>query len=573
MLLNLINIESISRLNKYWYLYVTVIAVLISQFLYFITVVDNSSAISHVSVIAGLNLWFWFIVLIFCLFINYMIDFKNKSIVLDFILINFISLFIGLNLTGNLIALDGTPMTFADIRGDLGNYLEKAERARITGFSGMGYPPIYLTLIGLISKFSNFQVIEIFKFFDLFILLFGHLSLIFVYKKILPNKVNLIFNSILIINSQLTWKNLAFYLFIGWVLIIYLEASSDSTKTLTLKQYYYGLVLGLITLVYYGNLWWAVIALIFLSSYVLIFNQKYTRYMFNIFTGLAVLLIPLFGSSNIPTSSFVIFIAIIMFAIFNLFRDLSKFFSLFIPIGLISLLFLFDTGDTWIDEGLFSQNPTLNLLGGLNYSNLIFLIIFLSIIIFNIYNTDYIRITFPLTLLVLSSLIMMYFFASKTQITGLIELWPRAGGFAADTLQILIYLNVINFLYELVQFLIDKYKLFFELKIKVIVTILIIFLMFPSSYSLFSKIYGSFPTFSNGAWFAHQACSNPHEDPMLAKVFETKPHIQYFLRFNCPNVTWPYIKVAYNGPKNMLMNPYVTFYNKENSKFNWKKLL
>jgi hypothetical protein len=44
-----------------------------------------------------------------------------------------------------------------------------------------------------------------------------------------------------------------------------------------------------------------------------------------------------------------------------------------------------------------------------------------------------------------------------------------------------------------------------------------------------------------GAWFAHQGCSNPHEDPMLSKVFENNADIQEFLRQNCPNVSWPAI--------------------------------
>jgi hypothetical protein len=55
-------------------------------------------------------------------------------------------------------------------------------------------------------------------------------------------------------------------------------------------------------------------------------------------------------------------------------------------------------------------------------------------------------------------------------------------------------------------------------------------------------MHGSMPIQGfNGAWFAHQGCSNPHEDPMLSKVFENFPEIQNFLRKNCSNVNWPVI--------------------------------
>jgi hypothetical protein len=69
-----------------------------------------------------------------------------------------------------------------------------------------------------------------------------------------------------------------------------------------------------------------------------------------------------------------------------------------------------------------------------------------------------------------------------------------------------------------------------------------------------SKIYNNFPTYENLTFLAHKACDNPHVDPFLAKVFESRPNIQYFLRFNCQGNKWPYVRVLHNGPKSMLMN-------------------
>ena len=70
-----------------------------------------------------------------------------------------------------------------------------------------------------------------------------------------------------------------------------------------------------------------------------------------------------------------------------------------------------------------------------------------------------------------------------------------------------------------------------------------LFIIFGSlSNVLGDRVYGSMPinTF-NAAWFAHKGCSNPHEDPMLAKVFETRPYIQDFLRENCWGKKWPLV--------------------------------
>ena len=70
------------------------------------------------------------------------------------------------------------------------------------------------------------------------------------------------------------------------------------------------------------------------------------------------------------------------------------------------------------------------------------------------------------------------------------------------------------------------------------------FILFGSiSNSLGDRIYGSMPINAfSGAWFAHKGCSNPHEDPMLAKVFESRPYIQDYLRKECWGKNWPLVE-------------------------------
>ena len=146
-----------TRVNKYWQFYIIGISILISQFLYRISVIDNKSSTSHVSVISGLNFWFWIISLILLLILVY--KFKEESIenIGYFILNTTLGVVVGFSIAGVLLSLSGTPLTFGDIRGDLGAFVNLAEIAKQTGFSGIYYPPVYVTIIGNISAIFNIQ--------------------------------------------------------------------------------------------------------------------------------------------------------------------------------------------------------------------------------------------------------------------------------------------------------------------------------------------------------------------------------------------------------------------------------
>jgi len=570
MKIDLKRIFDFNFFNKYWYIYISILAALVSQFLYRITVIDNKSSVSHVSVIAGLNFWYWilFPILLFIIFIKIK-DHNFESISL-FILHSSIGIVVGFNISGALLSLSGTPMTFADVRGDLGAYVELAEKAKFTGFSGFYYPPIYVSLIGYLSNIFSFPVIGIFKPFDLLLFLISPILIIFLYSKFLQKWMALTLTLYLSVNSYFDWKNLAFYLVIGQIFLIIYKRNVSIEKTESTWNISRGIFFGFFVLIYFGHLWWSIVALLIISLILLFSYREYANYQLNSYIGFFIVVGPFFGQQIFRINAFYILISILTFAFIIQFIPLIEKISLILfPIIFIGVLVFFRTGDTWVQGAIQSQDPTLNIFGNFSYSNLFILLFIFSLILY-LTNKNYNKyhfIVYLSILLILSGILMMYYFASRMQVTEKIELWPRAYG---HILGVYTILTVIVF----TSIFIETFKTFVpEDFYRISLVFISVILLFPISQSLSSKIYGTFPTFSNGAWFAHQACSNPHEDPMLAKVFETKPHIQYFLRFNCPKVNWPYIKVAYNGPKNMLMNPYATFYNQENSKFNWKIFL
>jgi len=564
------SLADFNKINKYWYIYLGLLATLISQFLFRVTVIDNKSSVSHVSAIAGLNFWFWifFPTLLFIVFIR-MKEFTLESIIL-FILYSTIGIIIGFNISGALLSLSGTPMTFADIRGDLGAYVELAEKAKLTGFSGFGYPPIYVTLIGYFSYIFDHSVIGLFKIFDITILFISPFLIIFLYSKFLQKWVALILTLFLTANSNFDWKSIAFYLLIGQIFLIIYKRNKSVKKIESFHNVVRGIFLGTFALIYFGHLWWSIVALLITSLILLFKFREYGNYQFNTYLGFFLVLGPFFGQQLLQINAlYILFMALAAGALFQFFPILGKISLMIFPIIFLSILVVFRTGDTWVEGAIQSQDPTINIFGSFNFANIfMFILIFASI--FYLMNEKFKEesfIFYSSILLMISGLLMMYYFASRMQVTEKIELWPRAYGHIYGVFTIL---SVIIFSRVLIE--ISK-KIIPSNKNKISIILISVILLFPLSQSLSSKIYGTFPTFSNGAWLAHQACSNPHEDPMLAKVFETKPHIQYFLRFYCPDVNWPYIKVAYNGPKNMLMNPYVKFYTKENTKFNWNIFL
>jgi hypothetical protein len=137
----------------------------------------------------------------------------------------------------------------------------------------------------------------------------------------------------------------------------------------------------------------------------------------------------------------------------------------------------------------------------------------------------------------------MYFIASQMQVTSRVDLWPRAGEvqyYSLNLIFLVIFLYVIEILTNENNF--KKYLISSKQSIYFFVSLILFIVGSYLVSSLGSLTYNSMPYHAfTPAWFAHQGCSNPHEDPMLSKVFETNPDIQDFLRLKCPSANWPKI--------------------------------
>jgi hypothetical protein len=137
----------------------------------------------------------------------------------------------------------------------------------------------------------------------------------------------------------------------------------------------------------------------------------------------------------------------------------------------------------------------------------------------------------------ISSALMMFWFAAQMEITGKVELFPRAGGTFGFAWTVLTFIGLFailtsSYFYEFIKYVWPK-----DLsRINTIILTLVLILPIAAIHArTLSEVQdGIFPIGENGAWLAYRACDTPHEDPMLAKVFEENPFIQEFLREKLP---------------------------------------
>jgi glucan phosphoethanolaminetransferase (alkaline phosphatase superfamily) len=226
-----------------------------------------------------------------------------------------------------------------------------------------------------------------------------------------------------------------------------------------------------------------------------------------------------------------------------IYKSLNLIASLVMLIVLISAFFTLRTGDTWAEGGVERDNPTTGAIFQFLGANAFILIGFIIVLYLVIKKSMFLIPIFTLGVIYFSSSFFMYFIASQMQSSKQINLWPRAAEVQYYSMPLIILIICI----ATIKILIEKYKIkqsLFEEKSKNTAFIGAVLFFFYSFFvnNLGSQMHGSMPIHSfNGAWFAHQGCSNPHEDPMLSKVFENFPEIQNFLRENCSSVNWPVI--------------------------------
>ena len=518
------------------------------------------------SATASIQVWIWvsYVVLIGLIYLG-LARSKNISII-NFTLMYILTLVISINLTATAMSLKGTPLASADIRGDLLGMVDFAQYAKENGWSGdlraSGdfYPPVWPTIIGNIARILDVNAIQIYKPAELILLIIGPLATFFIWKKLTPVWVALTI-SIYLAASQshyfFYWKFIPLYILIP-ILILLIRKVSDEVvdERSELIDHVYGFAVGMLILTYFGNYWWAILFMMMLSFLTFfsenreIVQKRQTIYYLS--AGLA-LVPPTAGSILDISISFLYTIFIILIVINYIIEKKSKiaifknyFASAAIIVSYLLAFLFFRTNDDWFYGDVASANPTLRSPFSLGGLDLLFIIIFIFLFVISLRVSWLKDISIVLVGFCVSAIIMRYFIASQMQVTNLVDLWPRSHELFLYSFNLIILLTVLGAIQSIFYFSSSSnlFKDIFEKKNNLFyLSVLVLFIIFGSlSNVLGDRVYGSMPvnTF-NAAWFAHKGCSNPHEDPMLAKVFETRTYIQDFLRENCWGKKWPLV--------------------------------
>ncbi len=538
------------------YLLVTLPAYILSEIMARVIVVRPRLQLSQVSALAGMQIWYWLIILIllpFFLLFKIKHNFSKEKII-TLILYAGISLNIAFVGAANKLALSKVPLPPGDIRGDNGALLSGMMRAQETGWSGNFYPPVWLSLVGNIARFSGNSVLEIWKpVFLLSVVLLPGLVLL-AWRQAFTPLIAAAF-TFLFTFVTIEWKSIANLIMTAmFIAIAYRVVFTEKYNSkFDIRIFFYGIFFGLASLTYYGNLWWSLIAIALLVVSLAFYSNREILLLRVFDAGIGFLLIfaPSQVGPRLGLSGLVTILLILILSFLRILLQQQIFFSnviayltiLFVPAGVFFTVVTSTTGDEWFYPAM-EQNPVPNLGLSFNTQGLLFLFITLVGIIIAFKIKEFkATIVVALTTFI-SSALMMFWFAAQMEVTGRVELWPRAGAtfsFAWQliTLVALFALLTSEYFENFLKSIWPKNLTNFQ---NLFLTLLLIFpFLVVHARTLSETQDGIFPIGENEVWLAYRACDNPNEDPMLAKVFEEKPFIQDFLRENCPKADWPVI--------------------------------
>ena len=529
------------------------VPVFISLIAYRIIPIENVEPTSIVSATSAINAILWTLI-VTQVIINYpLIRNYSLNLVLQINLLFILIYVSAIKILIKALSLKGTPLPGSDIRGDLLNIVNLAKIAQSQYWSGGpnpifpdgGYPPVWPSLIGNIAGLLDRHVLSIFKPAEFLLLLISPVIVLYIWRLILENWMALVVATSQTLIYDFSYKTITLNVLIPALIFIVLKIKDSSPN----KVFIYGIFLGVVSMTYFGYIYWLIPLMLTIIPLILFSKdrEKYINLHTHLYLGLGIGLGPVIYfrvTSEIAFYYSILFVGYLLLFLFknnkSILRIILSFTTLGMFIGLLWALFYFRTLDSWIYDDIDKKDPTVDSIISLNGMGIF---IFLAIIIglyFIIEQKNQISTLFMLVGIYISSSIFMYFIASQMQITGRVDLWPRALEVQYISLT-LIYLLL--FLFILDKF--HKEKLinkFFEPNSRNYFYLTSFGLFILGSFlvsSLGSHAHASMPYHAfNAAWFAHQGCSNPHEDPMLAKVFESNPDIQEFLRENCSSVVW-----------------------------------
>lgn len=525
--------------------------VAIAYFFYQVIPIQNVNPLSIVSVTATINLILWTLIILQVI-LNYPLIKKfSLKIIVEINLFLILIYVITFKILIKALSLKGTPLPGSDIRGDLLEIVNWAKVAERQYWSGGTYPPLWPTLIGNIARIFEVPVLSVFKPAEFVVLIITPILVLFAWRLTLKPWMALIITINQTLLFSFDYKTLTLNLLIPVIIFIIIEVKKD-VKNSFFKFFILGFLTGIISLMYFGYLYW-LIPFLMVSILIMTFSknrEKYFERNTNLYLGLGAGLGPVVYFrivENIYLFYLTLFAVCLLSLLFQKYYFLKNLFhsvvTLGIFLGLTVALLWFRAGDTWVEGGIEKNDPTVKSIINLSGVNLILFLLIIVGLYFIILNKKDLSSVFSLVGLYVSATIFMYLIASQMQVTLRVDLWPRAlevQGYSLNLVILIIFLFVI-------ELLVSRYNLrsYLDFNNQNIFYLISFILFLSASYlvsSLGSSAHSSMPYHSfTGAWFAHQGCTNPHEDPMLSKVFEYNPDIQTFLRENCPSADWPVI--------------------------------
>ena len=527
--------------------------IILGYIFYLIIPINNFDPLSVVSVTSTINLLLWIGITILILVSIYL--FKNRALskLLNFNLYISLIYITSIKLLIEGLALKGTPLPDSDIRGDLLTMVQLAQNAEKNFWSGSGYPPVWPTIIGNIARILDLHVLSIFKLAELILLAISPFLILFTWKLILKSWMALTITIFQTLNTSYNYKNLALNIIIPFIIFVIISAINQTNITIKIRLKYliYGIFIGLISLMYFGHLYWLTPFLIL--TIVLSFFGKNRLLLIElqliVFSGTALAIIPkIYPLTPLTMSNlYLVTLMVILLLITNFQEKIKNFInyagSLLIVLVLLKILFDYRANDEWFEGGIEQNNPTLSPILPFDSYKVIFILFLLYLIYRFISKKEYYVYLQILIAIYLSSIFFMYLIASQMQVSKKVDLWPRATeiqNYVLSITSIFIIILILENIFEKI----DVAAIYAENPVRIQFIYFFAMLIIGSYFvaTLGNQTYASMPinTF-NGAWYAHQGCSNPHEDPMLAKVFENYQDIQKFLRSNCASVDWPEI--------------------------------
>jgi hypothetical protein len=384
---------------------------------------------------------------------------KDKTYLLnkffDFTFFTFIGFSIGLQ----QVTYQNNILPGGLIQGDMGRIISWSINFRdekVVSF----YSPLVTSGIGFIDQISNQDIFEVTKMFYVMISISIAFFMYFLANKFLFEKMGSLFLILILPTFFIDFKIGAV---ITMLIIIHIVVSDVINDNLSKRQRFtIGLIFGLILLIDYSYFYWFFLWIIFISIG-LFFNKQREKILDRLFhfligpsfTFLNILI--LYKYKNVLLNDLLVFNAILflllmMFVFIESYKKSLYFSVLKIFHLLVVPLSIYIFFNLNIDDKYLSSDVNNNMLPSLyiNTNNSYYIIIILSVVIF-MYANENLNID-NVTLLIASqilSIILMYsYIASKININGSINLYPRGIYLIAlltNYILILILLRSINF--------------------------------------------------------------------------------------------------------------------------------